>query len=123
MGREYEDPVLAEYARLAAQYDCKWSFYIDATTRETLKRICPHPGDALLDVGCGTGTLLQALSSAFPSAKLTGIDPSSAMLDVARAKLGPATGRVRAAHRRVVASRDSCPMAWLAAARARPLDC
>ena len=50
MGREDEDPVLTEYARLAGQYDRRWSFYIDATPRETLKRFCPHPGDALLDV-------------------------------------------------------------------------
>ncbi len=90
VGREREDPVLTEYARLAGQYDRRWSFYVDATTRETLKRLCSHPGDALLDVGCGTGTFLQALASAFPSAKLTGVDPSPAMLDIARAKLGPA---------------------------------
>ena len=85
MEREDEDPVLTEYARLAVQYDRRWSFYIDATARETLKRLFPHPGDALLDVGCGTGTFLQSLSSAFPSVKLTGVDPSSAMLDIARA--------------------------------------
>ncbi len=90
VGREYKDPVLAEYARLAGQYDRRWSFYPDATTHETLKRLCPHPGDAFLDVGCGTGTFLQAIASAFPSAQLTGVDPSSAMLDIARAKLGPA---------------------------------
>ncbi len=90
VGREHEDPVLTEYARLAGQYDRRWSFYLDATTRETLKRLCPRPGDELLDVGCGTGTFLQALASAFPRVKLTGVDPSSAMLDFARAKLGPA---------------------------------
>ncbi len=101
VGREDEDPVLTEYARLAGQYDRRWSFYIDATTRETLKRLCPHPGHALLDVGCGTGMFLQALASAFPSVKLTGVDPSSAMLDIARAKLGPAAELKPVTHGRI----------------------
>lgn len=88
MRSQHEDPVLTEYARLARQYDRRWSFYIKATIGETLKRLSPHPGDALLDVGCGTGMLLHALANMFPSVKLTGVDPSREMLDVGRARLG-----------------------------------
>lgn len=83
-----DNPVLTEYARLAHQYDGRWSFYIEATVRETLKRLCPRSGDALLDVGCGTGALLQVLAAVFPSVKLYGVDPSVEMLDIARLKLG-----------------------------------
>jgi ubiquinone/menaquinone biosynthesis C-methylase UbiE len=41
----------------------------------------------LLDAGCGTGNLLVALRRLRPSAELTGIDASSAMLKKARSKL------------------------------------
>src|SRR5262245_10499935 len=39
---------------------------------------------ALLDVGCGTGNLLAAARTAFPGARLSGIDPSQALLGAAR---------------------------------------
>lgn len=81
-----DDPVHREYARLAARYDSRWSHYIKATTHETLRRLDVAPGARVLDVGCGTGVLLHALSLAWPEAKLTGIDLSPEMLKVARAK-------------------------------------
>jgi ubiquinone/menaquinone biosynthesis C-methylase UbiE len=47
----------------------------------------PKPGENLLDVGCGTGTNVLALSKLVESAgKITGIDNSKAMLAVAREK-------------------------------------
>jgi SAM-dependent methyltransferase len=42
---------------------------------------------ALLDVGCGTGTLLADVRRAQPSWRLAGVDASAGMLAVARAKL------------------------------------
>lgn len=94
------DPVLREYAGLAARYDRRWTFYIEATLRETLMRLDAGPGDRILDVGCGTGALLHALSvSSSPSSatgQLTGIDPSREMLDVALIKLGPLVRLVEA---------------------------
>ena len=83
------DPVLSEYARLAACYDSRWSRYVDATVRETLDRLNPRSGDKLLDVGCGTGALLHAVSSSYPQAKLAGVDLSPEMIEIARVKLGP----------------------------------
>jgi S-adenosylmethionine-diacylgycerolhomoserine-N-methlytransferase len=41
----------------------------------------------ILDVGCGTGDNLVRLYRAFPTAELTGLDLSEAMLEVARKKL------------------------------------
>ena len=47
----------------------------------------PKPGEKLLDVGCGTGTNVLALSKLVgPTGKITGIDNSEAMLAVAREK-------------------------------------
>ena len=55
MNRGHVDPVVREYAAQARDYDRTWSFYIEATTQETLQRT-PMTADArVLDVGCGTG--------------------------------------------------------------------
>jgi len=77
--------VLREYERLAADYDRRWSAYIRATTQETLKRL-PSAGGRLLDLGCGTGALLEAAAASFPGVALVGLDPVPAMLDRARRK-------------------------------------
>lgn len=81
------DPVLAEYSRLAARYDRKWSFYVEASVSETLQRLDLKPGERLLDIGCGTGSLLQAIRLAGEQTELFGVDPSTAMLAVAQKKL------------------------------------
>jgi ubiquinone/menaquinone biosynthesis C-methylase UbiE len=80
--------VVREYSRAAKDYDQKWSFYVDATTRETLSRLpALKPHDRVLDVGCGTGELLARIAAKYPSARLAGIDPVPEMLEVAREKL------------------------------------
>ena len=85
------DPVVEEYSKGAAEYDTKWAFYVESTTRETLKRISVSPADRVLDVGCGTGELLARIAVRYPDARLAGVDPVREMLDVARAKV---SGRV-----------------------------
>ena len=82
--------VLKEYGKLAPHYDRRWSFYVERTLRETLRRLEFEPGESLLDVGCGTGALLEALSTSVPNAKLSGVDPSPEMLEMARRRLGEA---------------------------------
>jgi ubiquinone/menaquinone biosynthesis C-methylase UbiE len=47
----------------------------------------PKPGETILDVGCGTGVNVHAISKLVgPAGKVIGIDNSSAMLTVAREK-------------------------------------
>ena len=82
------DPVVAEYARAAEQYDEKWAFYVEATTRETLRRLPMTATARVLDVGCGTGELLRRLAARYPEAVLAGLDPVAEMLAVAADKLG-----------------------------------
>lgn len=90
MSEQYsKHPVQEEYARLASKYESKWSFYIQATARETLARIELRPEQRLLDVGCGTGVLLQRLSEACSGAQLYGVDAVPEMLDIARKKIPP----------------------------------
>ncbi len=80
------DAVQRQYARLAREYDSRWSFYIEATTEATIQRLPPSLG-SVLDVGCGTGLLLACLADAFPDSRLAGVDASPDMLELARERL------------------------------------
>lgn len=81
------DPVVEEYSAAAKTYDEKWSFYVDATTRQTLSRLRMRGDERVLDVGCGTGELLARLAAKYPAAILAGLDPVPEMLAMASAKL------------------------------------
>jgi len=54
---------LASYRVLAARYDasCRW---LDTVREEMLPLLALREGDAVIDVGCGTGTMLPALGRA-----------------------------------------------------------
>ncbi len=84
------DPVVDEYSKIAKRYDTKWSFYVKATTRETMLRLSVGPADRVLDVGCGTGVLLAELARAHAHASLAGVDAVNEMLSIARRRLPPA---------------------------------
>ena len=43
----------------------------------------------ILDIGCGAGTTSLSLAERLPAASITGIDLSTALLDVARSRAGP----------------------------------
>jgi ubiquinone/menaquinone biosynthesis C-methylase UbiE len=45
-------------------------------------QIVPHP-DRVLDVGCGTGTLLRKAAERFDGAEMVGVDPESGMVEAA----------------------------------------
>lgn len=78
----------AGYHGLTALYDLG----IGVLTREVqwrsalVEQICPRPGDVIVDIGCGTGTLLINLHQAEPGTKLVGIDPDASILRRARKK-------------------------------------
>jgi ubiquinone/menaquinone biosynthesis C-methylase UbiE len=50
----------------------------------------PAPS-ALLDVGCGTGRLLEKAGALWPAARLLGADPAAGMIEVARRRIPQAT--------------------------------
>lgn len=75
-----------EYSQLASQYEERWRGYCDATHGRALE-CCPESGVGnCLDLGCGTGMLLQRLGARYPAARLFGVDASREMLSLARRK-------------------------------------
>lgn len=67
-----------------------------ALTRERVWRglaaayVAPRPGDVIVDVGCGTGSLAVLLSRVEPRARIIGVDPDPGVLAVARRKAAAA---------------------------------
>ena len=89
---KHPQPTQEEYARTAARYDARWAQYIAVSTREILDRLTVRPSDRVLDVGCGTGRLLERLTAAHPQARCVGVDPSPEMLAIARGRLPRSAG-------------------------------
>ncbi|MBS5787303.1 MAG: class I SAM-dependent methyltransferase [Clostridioides difficile] len=77
-------------------FDKQASFY-DTSIYSRIPRMCyPHVMDALkniefnniLDLGCGTGTILNMISKELDVKELYGLDLSKKMLEIAKDKLG-----------------------------------
>ncbi len=63
----------------------------DKAIREKLIELAaPAPGEKVLDVGCGTGTLAIALKSSVGTGEVHGIDASPEMIEVAKEKAAKA---------------------------------
>ena len=53
---------------------------------ELVRLIDPQPGDRILDVGCGTGSLLLRIGKLEPGAELIGLDPDPDVIRIAKTK-------------------------------------
>ena len=78
--------VVRQYNKMAKNYDKTWKNYLDGTIDGTVERLNLDGNEKLLDVGCGTGLLLQKIRDEWPGTELYGIDISDGMLDKARNK-------------------------------------
>jgi len=72
---DYQDAKVAIMYDLAHHWDEAADFYLSLAGRQSC---------SVLDLGCGTGTLCCALAER--GHRVTGVDPSGAMLDIARTK-------------------------------------
>ena len=80
----------ARYDRIAEGYSACWSPIHRPKTLELLDVIAPAVeagARRILDVGCGTGALAAAAVARWPDVHVTGVDPSSGMLQVADREL------------------------------------
>jgi S-adenosylmethionine-diacylgycerolhomoserine-N-methlytransferase len=81
------------FEKMDAMYRYQRYFY-DATRRfyllgrdKLLDRISIHPGDNVIEIGCGTGRNLRVLARRHENAHFYGIDASSEMLSTAISKV------------------------------------
>lgn len=70
-------------------YDLTRKYYLFGRDRLVADLAC-KPGDAVLEIACGTGRNLAEVANRWPGARLYGIDISGEMLRTAEAKLGGA---------------------------------
>lgn len=71
----------AEYDRISAP--------LERIGREVLERLRLHGGETVLDAGCGSGRVTQALCERLPRGHVIGVDGSPEMIAAARERLGP----------------------------------
>ncbi len=112
-----EGAVTDEFDRAAAAYDRLVSANpgYHAHLRISARRLGLHGEPRVLDLGCGTGASTAALLSAYPRARVVGVDASEGMLAAARAKSWPGSVSFVRAH-----AEDLTP-AW-AAGHLGPVD-
>jgi ubiquinone/menaquinone biosynthesis C-methylase UbiE len=79
-----------EYSLLAPVYDLVWRRYVRVTTARTVAITPVRAHARVLDVGCGTGVLLDALARAPVPLRLSGVDLTPRMLAAAGRRLAGA---------------------------------
>lgn len=89
-GADWEDAVGRIWAEMYPQTDRSFS----GLTERLLARIAGHPGERVLDIGCGAGELSLAIARARPRAEVVGVDVSAHLVAVAQER-GAGSTRVR----------------------------
>ncbi|HYA01475.1 MAG TPA: methyltransferase domain-containing protein [Candidatus Binatia bacterium] len=87
MSRRHRHGDIERFSGMARRYDRAPGQFllqrIDGTVARALTSATGTPR-LIVDVGCGTGRLLEALLSDVPEAELVGVDPAPGMIEVAR---------------------------------------
>ena len=64
----------------------KWVMREETFKRRLIEQAHIEPGQCVLDLGCGTGTLTALIKTLHPEAEVTGVDGDTEVLDLAKAK-------------------------------------
>jgi len=80
-------------------YDFTRKYYLLGRDR-LIAQLAPRAGDAVLEIGCGTGRNLTTAAARYPDARLYGIDVSTEMLTSAITRIARAglASQIRVAH-------------------------
>jgi trans-aconitate 2-methyltransferase len=70
-----------------AEYD-RLSTPMEAMGREVLERLELEGSETVIDAGCGSGRVTEALIARVPRGRVIGVDASASMIDAARERLG-----------------------------------
>ncbi|MBI4973947.1 methyltransferase domain-containing protein [Candidatus Roizmanbacteria bacterium] len=84
---QLEENSIKQFTRWADNYDNPFtSITFRQTNSQIVKLLNPKPNSSLLDVGCGSGILIQKLLSLNRNMKLYGLDITPKMVEVAKKK-------------------------------------
>lgn len=86
---QYKDLTIKEFTKAASVYDSGHAGIYEMCKDDyppILEELRKAPFQDLLDVGCGTGPMIELLSKEYPGAALTGIDLTPKMIETAQAK-------------------------------------
>lgn len=92
--QNYKDLSVKEFTKAADVYDSGHAGVYEMCKDDyppVLAELQQVPFRTLLDVGCGTGPMIELLLKSFPDREYTGIDLTPRMIEVARAKQLPHT--------------------------------
>lgn len=99
-----------KYDALARIYDLRWSRYVRDSHNHVLGRVAVQPGETLVELGCGTGQMLEAVSRARLGPSERGA-PRFIGLDLSREMLTVARGRAPAGVRLIEGDAERLPIA------------
>lgn len=92
--KEYKALTVKEFTRAAKVYDSGHAGIYEMCKDDyppILEELRAEPFRDLLDVGCGTGPMIELLSKEYPDLRLTGLDITPGMIEAAQAKGIPNT--------------------------------
>ena len=85
---------IEDFNRWSRTYDNSWiqryAIRLHAEMLDVVANEIATP-KTFLDIGCGTGQLLNKAHARYPSAQLFGIDPAEGMVELARGRIPSAT--------------------------------
>ena len=87
--QEYKAMSIREFTKAAAIYDSGHAGLYEMCKDDyppVLEELKQYPFQTLLDVGCGTGPMIELLLKKFPDKHCTGIDLTTRMIEAAQAK-------------------------------------
>ena len=85
----YKELSIKEFTKAAEVYDSGHAGIYEMCKDDyppILAELCEDGFEDLLDVGCGTGPMIELLASEFPDKRYTGLDLTPRMIEVANAK-------------------------------------